>query len=66
MLAHGPTCALARVSYLGARAPKRRTSENSVDQFYAAIWSLFTLRLTPNSDELFVETKMGKNKAIAK
>ena len=29
-----------------APAPKRSTKHNSVDHFYAAIWSLFTLRLT--------------------
>ena len=35
-------------------APKRSTNHNSVDQFYAAIWSLFTLRLTGLAMESFI------------
>ena len=55
---HGPTYALARASFItamtgryharewGSARAKAQKADNSVAQFYAAIWSLFTLRLT--------------------
>jgi len=39
----GRTCALARASFMGSARAKVQKPDNSVAQFYAAIWSLFTL-----------------------